>query len=70
MRPPKSLGIVGLDVDKAETGASFLVASSLDSVITRWSIEGESEGRVELGPGAFGPFFRFTRWVLTPLCAA
>ncbi|BGP00872.1 WD repeat protein 61 [Rhodotorula toruloides] len=52
IRPPKSLGIVGLDVDKAETGASFLVASSLDSVITRWSIEGESEGRVELGPAA------------------
>ncbi|GEM09320.1 WD repeat protein 61 [Rhodotorula toruloides] len=52
IRPPKSLGIVGLDVDQAETGASFLVASSLDSVITRWSIEGESEGRVELGPAA------------------
>ncbi|GAA5973304.1 hypothetical protein JCM11641_003064 [Rhodosporidiobolus odoratus] len=50
IRPPKSLGIVSLDVDKAEGGASFLVSSSLDSVISRWSVEGEAQGRKELGP--------------------
>ncbi|GAA5875290.1 hypothetical protein JCM8547_006890 [Rhodosporidiobolus lusitaniae] len=50
IRPPKSLGIVSLDIDKNEQGASFLVSSSLDSVISRWSLEGEQEGRKELGP--------------------
>lgn len=52
MRPAASLGIVGLDVDPSEDGASFIVANSLDSVVTRWSIDGKQEGRKELGPGA------------------
>ncbi|GAA5885148.1 hypothetical protein JCM6882_007250 [Rhodosporidiobolus microsporus] len=50
IRPQKSLGIVDLDVDKAETGASFLVSSTLDSVISRWSLDGKQEGRKEFGP--------------------
>ncbi|BGP18991.1 hypothetical protein JCM10213_009300 [Rhodosporidiobolus nylandii] len=50
IRAPKSLGIVSVDVEKAETGASFFVSSSLDSVISRWSIDGEAQGRKELGP--------------------
>lgn len=50
--PPKSLGIVGIDTDPSEEGAQFLVTSSLDSVISRFSMSGEAEGRKELGPGA------------------
>ncbi|GAA5952707.1 hypothetical protein JCM21900_000410 [Sporobolomyces salmonicolor] len=50
IRPPKSLGIVGLDVDKSPEGASFLVSSSIDSVISRYSVDGKHEGRKELGP--------------------
>ncbi|GAA6041299.1 hypothetical protein JCM8097_001326 [Rhodosporidiobolus ruineniae] len=50
IRPPKSLGVVGLDVDKSDQGASFFVSSTLDSVINRWSIDGQQEGRKELGP--------------------
>jgi hypothetical protein len=47
---PLCLGIVGLDVDPTDTGATFLVASSLDSVLTRWSLDGKQEARKELGP--------------------
>jgi len=47
---PECLGIVGLDVDPSEGGATFLVASSLDSVVTRWSLDGKQEARKELGP--------------------
>lgn len=47
---PDCLGIVGLDVDPTETGATFLIASSLDSVLTRWSLDGKEEARKELGP--------------------
>lgn len=47
---PANLGIVGLAVDPSSGGASFLVASSLDSVISRWSLEGELQGKIELGP--------------------
>ncbi|CEQ39246.1 SPOSA6832_00748, partial [Sporobolomyces salmonicolor] len=54
IRPPKSLGIVGLDVDKSPEGASFLVSSSIDSVISRYSVDGKQEGRKELGPGGEG----------------
>ncbi|POY76022.1 hypothetical protein BMF94_0745 [Rhodotorula taiwanensis] len=50
IRPRKALGVVGLDFDKSEQGATFLVSSTLDSVITRWSVDGEEEGRKELGP--------------------
>jgi WD repeat-containing protein 61 len=49
--PPKSLGIVGIDTDPSDEGAQFLVTSSLDSVISRYSMNGEAEGRKELGPG-------------------
>ncbi|BGP45514.1 Ski complex subunit Rec14 [Rhodotorula kratochvilovae] len=52
LRAPKSLGIVGLDVDKAEAGASFLVSNTIDSVITRWSIDGAHEARKAFGPAA------------------
>ncbi|GAA5954424.1 hypothetical protein JCM8115_004585 [Rhodotorula mucilaginosa] len=52
IRPRKALGVVGLDFDKSEQGASFLVSSTLDSVITRWSLDGEEEGRKELPAAA------------------
>lgn len=51
LSPPNSLGIVGLDVDPSAEGAQFLVSSSLDSVISRYSMDGKAEGRKELGPG-------------------
>jgi hypothetical protein len=57
---PKTLGIVALDVDKSPTGASYMVSSTLDSVISRWSIDGEQQGRKELGPGAFHSLFCFS----------
>lgn len=57
IRPRKALGVVGLDFDKSEQGASFLVSSTLDSVITRWSLDGEEEGRKELPAGALRPDF-------------
>ncbi|GAA6006167.1 hypothetical protein JCM10207_000548 [Rhodosporidiobolus poonsookiae] len=50
IRPHKSLGIVSLDVDKSEAGASFFVSSTVDSVISRWSFDGQQQGRKELGP--------------------
>lgn len=53
IRPRKALGIVGLDFDKSEQGASFFVSSTLDSVISRWSVDGEQEGRKELAPGEY-----------------
>lgn len=53
IRPVPCLGIVGLAVDPSETGAAFLVANSLDSVVTRYSMDGELQGRKELGPGGF-----------------
>ncbi|GAA5979770.1 hypothetical protein JCM10908_003038 [Rhodotorula pacifica] len=52
IRPRKALGVVGLEFDKSEQGASFLVSSTLDSVITRWSLDGEEEGRTELAAAA------------------
>ncbi|GAA5907371.1 hypothetical protein JCM8208_007167 [Rhodotorula glutinis] len=52
LRSPKALGVVAVDVDKHEQGASFLVSSTLDSVITRWSIDGEHEARKTFGPAA------------------
>ncbi|GAA5884780.1 hypothetical protein JCM3774_003815 [Rhodotorula dairenensis] len=52
IRPRKALGVVGLDFDKSEQGAAFLVSSTLDSVITRWSLDGEEEGRKELAAAA------------------
>ena len=52
LRSPKALGVVAVDVDKHEQGAAFLVSSTLDSVITRWSIDGEHEARKTFGPGA------------------
>lgn len=52
LQSQKALGVVAVDVDKAETGASFLVSSTLDSVITRWSIDGAHETRKTFGPGA------------------
>ncbi|ORY90703.1 WD40-repeat-containing domain protein [Leucosporidium creatinivorum] len=50
LRPPAALGIVGLDVDPSPEGAQFLVSNSLDSVISRFSMDGVAEGRKELGP--------------------
>ncbi|GJN88070.1 hypothetical protein Rhopal_001026-T1 [Rhodotorula paludigena] len=52
LRPTKALGIVSLDVDKAESGASFVVANTLDSVITRWGLDGTEQSRKEFGPAA------------------
>ncbi|TNY20074.1 WD40-repeat-containing domain protein [Rhodotorula diobovata] len=52
LQSQKALGVVAVDVDKAETGASFLVSSTLDSVITRWSIDGAHETRKTFGPAA------------------
>lgn len=49
---PVGLGLVGLSVDPSPTGATFLVVSSIDSVLTRWSFDGELEGTKTLGPGA------------------
>ncbi|KAK4051306.1 Ski complex subunit Rec14 [Microbotryomycetes sp. JL221] len=50
IRPPTSLGIVSLDVDKNLQGADYLVTSSLDSVISRFDMQGQPQGRKELGP--------------------
>lgn len=50
VRPPKSLGIVGLDIDKSPEGASYLVSNSVDSVVSRYSLDGVQEGRKQLGP--------------------
>ncbi|GAA5959053.1 hypothetical protein JCM3765_006323 [Sporobolomyces pararoseus] len=50
IRPPKSLGIVGLDVDKSPEGASYFVSNSVDSVVSRYSLDGVQEGRKQLGP--------------------
>ncbi|GAA5924605.1 WD40 repeat domain-containing protein [Sporobolomyces koalae] len=50
IRPPKSLGIVGLDLDKSPTGATYFVSNSIDSVISRYSLDGVQEGRKQLGP--------------------
>ncbi|GAA5895201.1 WD40 repeat domain-containing protein [Sporobolomyces salmoneus] len=50
VRPPKSLGIVGLDVDKSPQGASFFVSNSIDSVVSRFNLDGVQEGRKQLGP--------------------
>lgn len=47
----EGLGVVGLEVDKAEAGATFIVSNTLDSVITRWSTDGAQEAKKELGPG-------------------
>lgn len=54
----KCLGIVGLAVDPTESGATFLCTSSIDSVIARLDMEGNQEGRVELGPGKFKIHYR------------
>ncbi|KAK4052127.1 Ski complex subunit Rec14 [Microbotryomycetes sp. JL201] len=53
IQPPSSLGIVSLDVDNRidNQQSEFIVTSSLDSVISRFSLQGEAEGRKELGPG-------------------
>ncbi|GAA5870756.1 hypothetical protein JCM16303_001578 [Sporobolomyces ruberrimus] len=50
IRPPKSLGIVGLDIDKSTEGASYFVSNSIDSVVSRYSLEGVEGGRKQLGP--------------------
>ncbi|GAA5929156.1 hypothetical protein JCM3775_006749 [Rhodotorula graminis] len=52
LRSPKGLGVVAVDVDKHDQGASFLVSSTLDSVITRWSVDGVHEARKTFGPAA------------------
>ncbi|KAM0787931.1 hypothetical protein ACM66B_006136 [Microbotryomycetes sp. NB124-2] len=52
IQPPSSLGIVSLDVDNRidSQESQFIVTSSLDSVISRFSMQGEPQGRKELGP--------------------
>jgi WD40 repeat protein len=50
---PDCLALVGLAVDPSPDGAKFIIVNSLDSVITRWSVEGELEGMKELGSGEF-----------------
>ncbi|GAA6007866.1 hypothetical protein JCM11491_006517 [Sporobolomyces phaffii] len=50
VRPRKSLGIVGLDVDKDPNGAAFFVSNSIDSVVTRYAIDGVEQARTQLGP--------------------
>ncbi|GAA5850208.1 hypothetical protein JCM3766R1_006810 [Sporobolomyces carnicolor] len=50
IRPAKSLGIVGLDVDKSDGSSSYFVSNSIDSVVSRFDFDGTLQGRKQLGP--------------------
>ncbi|KDE05882.1 hypothetical protein MVLG_03825 [Microbotryum lychnidis-dioicae p1A1 Lamole] len=53
IKPKQSLGIVGLDVERDSSrgrSSSYFITNTLDSVLTRWTLEGEQQARKELGP--------------------
>ncbi|SCZ91935.1 BZ3500_MvSof-1268-A1-R1_Chr5-3g08230 [Microbotryum saponariae] len=54
IKPKQSLGIVGLDVERDSSrrrSSSYFITNTLDSVLTRWTLDGEQQARKELGPG-------------------
>ncbi|SCV72778.1 BQ2448_4315 [Microbotryum intermedium] len=53
IKPKQALGIVGLDVERdlaRERSSSYFITNTLDSVLTRWTLDGEQQARKELGP--------------------